>query len=95
MTTTERVQQLVRQFIHDHSGGEKYLAVLTFIIDAMLADDVRLTPDEVESTIRSMPDVKILDYGWRMDNMWREKMFVYTPLPGRRLRPLTLLPNVP
>jgi hypothetical protein len=81
MTTTERVQQLTRQFMRGHSGGEKFSSVLTFIINAMMAAGVRLEPNDIESAIRAMPDMRILDYGWNMGGTWREKMFVYTPLP--------------
>ena len=89
MTTTERIQQLVRQFLQDHSGGEKFIAVLTFIISGMLATDTPVEPNEVEAAIRAMPDVQVLDYGWRMgqapdeqgEELWREKMFIYTPMP--------------
>jgi hypothetical protein len=100
MTKTERIQQLVRNFIQDNSGGAKYTEVLTHIFYAMHASAVEekdtslnkdTSLDDIESVIRSMPDIKVLDYGWQMDkDLWREKMFVYTPLPqsnGANIRP--------
>jgi hypothetical protein len=99
MTDTERIQariqQLVREFLDNHVGGEKFNAVLTHVLYSMrVSDEYTIASEEVKAAIAEMQDVKMLIYGWnmsgwdmgqskpvRMPNLWQERIFVYTPLP--------------
>lgn len=83
-----KLQAYIREVLNNkYSGGVKFVELVTDVTAAyyqkVFVDDPLVHPDiipqDVETTIRNMEDVKILTYTWKPMPLYREKMFVYTP----------------
>jgi hypothetical protein len=85
--TVEFIHHLVKNFLQENSGGEKFGAVFTHVFYALQVASDKASPQEIEDAICSVPGVKVLIYGWQTGRdaageLWREKRFIYTQLPG-------------
>lgn len=77
---------LVRMFLNEHSGGIKFVELVTDIVSHLgetLKKEDFATIDfseldyHIEKVISETSDIRILNYTWHSCN--KQKMFVYTP----------------
>jgi len=80
------VEDAVREIVYENSGGLKFSALLSSLLEMIYEydriSDVPYEKDKIsdwlESSIRNMRDIDILDYTWKMDpDHLRAKMFIY------------------
>jgi hypothetical protein len=70
------LQTKILRIVDDESGGIKFMKLVALLT----AINPNVDPDNLEKTIRSMPELKVLDYGYAMGDITRVKMFVHRPL---------------
>lgn len=69
------IEQAILDVVTEHSGG---LKMLELIVELMTSNDIKLTSEELESTIAAMPQLGILEYaGPTYGEIVRVKQFVY------------------
>ena len=75
----EALRDRILQNIDRHSGGTKFLTLLT---EVMMRDNGDNFADRVEKVIRKMPELEILEYAVPVKGRKgvRVRMFVYRPL---------------
>ncbi|KKK71657.1 hypothetical protein LCGC14_2911720 [marine sediment metagenome] len=72
------IQETIRMIVAENSGGIKF----TNLVSQVVYKDIGIDPVEILSAIKSMPDLEVLEYSWKMTKgHYREKIFVYTPMP--------------
>ena len=81
------LSQLILQIVDNNSGGIKFIALITALIErdarCRAFTDAKQFEDLVFSTVESTPELDILEYSMVLgDNLFREKMFIYRQSPA-------------
>jgi hypothetical protein len=79
MISDERIQQIIREIVQDHSGGLKFSQLVVLVLDQVHTEtgETRFADfvGRLERIVRASLQLAVLEYGYDLGGVWRQKMF--------------------